>query len=148
MGNPAHIHKDRTRHRPKDPLRTGHTMASSSVPPPVASTSSPKVSAGSSNGGDKDKGKGKGKDGVPQVSEIEDAPAGTVDISDIDKILAAEASTVTREEECTRVLSAFKLNPYDVLGVDLKADDNDIRKCVCKSQALLPLPLLLSLENE
>jgi len=78
-------------------------------------------------------------DSEPTVSTSNAQPPASesVDISDIDKILAAEASTLQREEECNRVLGAFKLNPYDILGVELDADENEIHKAYRKKSLLI-----------
>lgn len=35
-------------------------------------------------------------------------------------ILEAEASEFERDREVDRILSSFKYNPYDILGVDIK----------------------------
>jgi DnaJ family protein C protein 8 len=47
---------------------------------------------------------------------------------DIDKLLKAEASAFQREAEVDRILSAFKLNPYDMLDLDGKATPEEIKK--------------------
>jgi len=38
---------------------------------------------------------------------------------DIDKLLNDEATEINREKEMFRVLSAFKLNPYEILDIQL-----------------------------
>lgn len=88
-------------------------------------------------------GKGKGKvEAVDEIKRLE------YDVSDIDRILAQEATGLQREEEVSgrilgggfragadgkvqanRILTAFKLNPYDVLGVDKDITDDELREC-------------------
>lgn len=38
---------------------------------------------------------------------------------DIELLLQSYATDIEREKEVERVLSAFKYNPYDILGVDI-----------------------------
>lgn len=72
--------------------------------------------------------KGKG------VAEEERQP---YDDSDIDRILAQEATGIQRDEECERVLKAFKLNPYDVLGVEPTVTDDEIHKIYRKKSLMI-----------
>jgi DnaJ family protein C protein 8 len=56
------------------------------------------------------------------------APASNAATDDIDKLLTREATSFQREVEVERILSAFKLNPYDILDLDLSAKADDIKK--------------------
>ncbi|KAG8678228.1 hypothetical protein FRC09_020007, partial [Ceratobasidium sp. 395] len=47
---------------------------------------------------------------------------------DLDKLLAREATAFQRDVEVERILKAFKLNPYDLLGLDTDATPADIKK--------------------
>ncbi|KAG9127877.1 hypothetical protein FRC07_008145 [Ceratobasidium sp. 392] len=47
---------------------------------------------------------------------------------DLDKLLAREATAFQRDVEVERILKAFKLNPYDLLGLDTDATAADIKK--------------------
>ncbi|KIM33468.1 hypothetical protein M408DRAFT_326177 [Serendipita vermifera MAFF 305830] len=47
---------------------------------------------------------------------------------DIDRLLNREATAVSRDLEVDRILGAFKLNPYDILGIDPTATAEDIKK--------------------
>ncbi|QRV89497.1 DnaJ domain protein [Ceratobasidium sp. AG-Ba] len=48
--------------------------------------------------------------------------------ADLDKLLAREATAFQRDVEVERILKAFKLNPYDLLGLDVGATQADIKK--------------------
>ncbi|CAE6456780.1 unnamed protein product [Rhizoctonia solani] len=48
--------------------------------------------------------------------------------AELDKILSREASALQRDVEVDRNLKAFKLNPYDVLGLDPTCTPTDIKK--------------------
>ncbi|KAG9102607.1 hypothetical protein FRC06_001650 [Ceratobasidium sp. 370] len=48
--------------------------------------------------------------------------------ADLDKLLAREATAFQRDIEVERILKAFKLNPYDLLGLDTGATPADIKK--------------------
>lgn len=54
------------------------------------------------------------------------------DDAELDRIFNQEASLVSREAEVMRVLQCFKLNPYEILGLDwmpgAPVSDQDIRK--------------------
>ncbi|CAE6443129.1 unnamed protein product [Rhizoctonia solani] len=47
---------------------------------------------------------------------------------ELDKLLSREASAFQRDVEVDRILKAFKLNPYDVLGLDPTCTAADIKK--------------------
>ncbi|EIN09736.1 DnaJ-domain-containing protein [Punctularia strigosozonata HHB-11173 SS5] len=47
---------------------------------------------------------------------------------DIEKLLSREASAFQREIEVERILAAFKLNPYDILDLQLSATPEDIKR--------------------
>lgn len=62
---------------------------------------------------------------------------------DLDRLLSREATSVQRELEVDRILTAFKLNPYDILNLTGSAKPDDIKKkyrqlslCKCPSLAL------------
>ncbi|KAH8924610.1 DnaJ-domain-containing protein [Atractiella rhizophila] len=61
-----------------------------------------------------------------------------IEDEDIDKILNQEASLLTREEEMNRIHRAFKMNPYEILGLDmLTATAEDIRKTYRRRSLLI-----------
>ncbi|KIK69247.1 hypothetical protein GYMLUDRAFT_641301 [Collybiopsis luxurians FD-317 M1] len=47
---------------------------------------------------------------------------------DIEKLLSREASAFQREVEVERILKAFKLNPYDVLDMDVGVTEEEVKK--------------------
>ncbi|KAJ3570494.1 hypothetical protein NP233_g4373 [Leucocoprinus birnbaumii] len=49
-------------------------------------------------------------------------------VTDIEKLLNREASAFQREVEVERILKAFKLNPYDILDLEISATPEDIKK--------------------
>ncbi|GAA6033011.1 hypothetical protein JCM8097_000097 [Rhodosporidiobolus ruineniae] len=63
------------------------------------------------------------------------------DDAELDRILNQEASQVTREAEVLRVLAAFKLNPYDILDLNLLPSagvtDSDIQRTYRKKSLLI-----------
>lgn len=65
------------------------------------------------------------------------------DDAELDRILNQEASLVSREAEVLRVLQCFKLNPYEILGLDWMpgagVTDQDIRQF--RSIPLLLVPM-------
>ncbi|KAG8748155.1 hypothetical protein FRC10_008888 [Ceratobasidium sp. 414] len=48
--------------------------------------------------------------------------------ADLDKLLAREATAFQRGIEVERILKAFKLSPYELLGLDMGATPTDIKK--------------------
>lgn len=56
------------------------------------------------------------------------APAPTVNVDELDKLLAQEESAFQRDLEVERILAAFKLNPYAVLELTPKATESEIKK--------------------
>ncbi|KAJ1307358.1 hypothetical protein OPQ81_001463 [Rhizoctonia solani] len=48
--------------------------------------------------------------------------------TELDKLLSREASAFQRDVEVDRILKAFKLNPYDILGLDPTCTPADIKK--------------------
>ena len=65
------------------------------------------------------------------------------DDAELDRIFNQEASLVSREAEVMRVLQCFKLNPYEILGLDWMpgagVTDQDIRQF--RSIPLLLVPM-------
>ncbi|KAI5475563.1 hypothetical protein MNV49_001159 [Pseudohyphozyma bogoriensis] len=63
------------------------------------------------------------------------------DLDDIEKILNSEASLLTRENEVMRIVKAFKLNPYEILDLDMMPGngltDTDIHKVYRKKSLLI-----------
>ncbi|GAA5895844.1 hypothetical protein JCM6882_001394 [Rhodosporidiobolus microsporus] len=63
------------------------------------------------------------------------------DERELEKILNQEASQVTREAEVLRVLGAFKLNPYEILDLNLLPSagitDSDIQRTYRKKSLLI-----------
>ncbi|GAA5821622.1 hypothetical protein JCM11251_000939 [Rhodosporidiobolus azoricus] len=63
------------------------------------------------------------------------------DEKELEKILNQEASQVTREAEVYRVLGAFKLNPYEILDLNLLpgagVTDSDIQRTYRKKSLLI-----------
>ncbi|KAB5594867.1 J domain-containing protein spf31 [Ceratobasidium theobromae] len=55
-------------------------------------------------------------------------PGKEISTDELDKLLAREASAFQRDVEVERILTAFKLNPYDILGLDTDATPVDIKK--------------------
>ncbi|KDQ06389.1 hypothetical protein BOTBODRAFT_121576 [Botryobasidium botryosum FD-172 SS1] len=47
---------------------------------------------------------------------------------DLEKLLNREATAFQRDVEVERILKAFKLNPYEILGIDYEATPADIKK--------------------
>ncbi|KAL7006450.1 hypothetical protein EMMF5_004103, partial [Cystobasidiomycetes sp. EMM_F5] len=72
-----------------------------------------------------------------QSSSKANADLDPVDTSDIDAILAAEASNLVREEEAMRILKAFKLNPYEILDLETAATDDEIHKVYRKKSLMI-----------
>ncbi|KAM0747099.1 hypothetical protein T439DRAFT_329346 [Meredithblackwellia eburnea MCA 4105] len=62
-------------------------------------------------------------------------------LDDIDKLLASEASLLQREQEVMRVVSAFKLNPYEILELNFMPSvtitDTEIHKTYRKKSLLI-----------
>lgn len=50
---------------------------------------------------------------------------------------ARERNSLFQQLEIDRILSAFRLNPYDVLEVPLEADDKEINKIYRKKSLLI-----------
>ena len=50
------------------------------------------------------------------------------DLDELDRLLNREASAFQREREVERILNAFKLNPYEILDLELKATADDIKR--------------------
>ncbi|KAH9972818.1 DnaJ-domain-containing protein [Lactifluus volemus] len=55
-------------------------------------------------------------------------PAKALSDAELDRLLNREASAIQRELEVDRILSAFKLNPYDILDLETSAKADDIKK--------------------
>ncbi|KAG0152305.1 hypothetical protein CROQUDRAFT_649673 [Cronartium quercuum f. sp. fusiforme G11] len=62
-------------------------------------------------------------------------------VDDIEAILKGEESLLTREQEVERIIKAFKLNPYEVLELDMtnptSVTEADIRKSYRKRSLLI-----------
>ncbi|KAG8766119.1 hypothetical protein FRC12_007077 [Ceratobasidium sp. 428] len=75
---------------------------------------------------------------APNISKLTSNPPNTANpntkttdtslTDDLDKLLAREATAFQRDVEVERILKAFKLNPYDLLGLDTDATPADIKK--------------------
>ncbi|KAF5380243.1 hypothetical protein D9757_008206 [Collybiopsis confluens] len=52
----------------------------------------------------------------------------TINDADLEKLLSREASAFQREVEVERILKAFKLNPYDMLDIDVGATEEVVKK--------------------
>ncbi|MBW0519801.1 hypothetical protein O181_059516 [Austropuccinia psidii MF-1] len=63
------------------------------------------------------------------------------DDQDIESILKGEESLLSREQEVERIIAAFKLNPYEILELDMTnpsaVTDADIRKSYRKRSLLI-----------
>jgi DnaJ homolog subfamily C member 8 len=69
-------------------------------------------------------------------------------LDDIDRLLNREASAFQREREVERILGAFKLNPYDVLDLELGANAEGIKRkyrqiSLCELLCTVSLPPLV-----
>ncbi|CAG8434479.1 7366_t:CDS:2 [Scutellospora calospora] len=56
---------------------------------------------------------------------------------DIDKYLATEATQLQKDQEVERILSAFKLNPFDVLDLASDCTEKDIKNAYRKKSLLI-----------
>ncbi|CAG8779255.1 2864_t:CDS:2, partial [Gigaspora margarita] len=56
---------------------------------------------------------------------------------DIDKYLATEATQLQKDQEVERILSAFKLNPFDVLDLAPDCNEKDIKNAYRKKSLLI-----------
>ncbi|KAK9893611.1 chaperone regulator [Cystobasidium minutum MCA 4210] len=110
---------------------TTATSSSSSTAASTTATSSTSKFKPVSNGTSDVKGK------AAAVTAAGEEQRELYDDSDIDRILAQEATGVQRDEECERVLKAFKLNPYDVLGVEPTVTDDEIHKTYRKKSLMI-----------
>jgi hypothetical protein len=75
-------------------------------------------------------------------------PADDKTLDDLDRLLNREASAFQREREAERILGAFKLNPYDVLDLELGANADGIKRkyrhlSLCESLCTISLPPLV-----
>lgn len=57
--------------------------------------------------------------------------------ADDQRAFALERTSLLQQLEIDRILSAFRLNPYDVLEVPLEADDKEINKIYRKKSLLI-----------
>ncbi|OSD06567.1 DnaJ-domain-containing protein [Trametes coccinea BRFM310] len=60
----------------------------------------------------------------PPSSSAPNEPA----VEDIERLLSREATAFQREIEVERILKAFKLNPYEILDINLEATTEEIKK--------------------
>ncbi|QRW03710.1 DnaJ domain protein [Ceratobasidium sp. AG-Ba] len=65
---------------------------------------------------------------IPGTTDANPNATDTSVTADLDKLLAREATAFQRDVEVERILKAFKLNPYDLLGLDVGATQADIKK--------------------
>jgi len=56
---------------------------------------------------------------------------------DIDKYLATEATQLQKDQEVERILSAFKLNPFDILDLHPDCTEKDIKNSYRKKSLLI-----------
>ncbi|CAG8605920.1 9688_t:CDS:2 [Cetraspora pellucida] len=56
---------------------------------------------------------------------------------DIDKYLATEATQLQKDQEVERILSAFKLNPFDILDLAPDGTEKDIKNAYRKKSLLI-----------
>lgn len=56
---------------------------------------------------------------------------------DIDKYLATEATQLQKDQEVERILSAFRLNPFDILDLPPDCTDKDIKNSYRKKSLLI-----------
>ncbi|CAG8619839.1 3410_t:CDS:2 [Acaulospora colombiana] len=56
---------------------------------------------------------------------------------DIDKYLATEASQLQKDQEVERILTAFKLNPFDILDLAPDCTEKDIKNAYRKKSLLI-----------
>ncbi|CAG8502551.1 2089_t:CDS:2 [Racocetra fulgida] len=56
---------------------------------------------------------------------------------DIDKYLATEATQLQKDQEVERILSAFKLNPFDILDLAPDCTEKDIKNAYRKKSLLI-----------
>jgi len=46
---------------------------------------------------------------------------------DIDRLLEVEASAIQKDAEVERIMACFKLDPYDILELDVGCTEKDIK---------------------
>ncbi|CAO1623125.1 unnamed protein product [Sympodiomycopsis kandeliae] len=80
-------------------------------PPPTASSSKPEA--------------------ITSTTQLPEDP------KEMDRLLALESTAFFRELEIDRILSAFKLNPYDILEVSMEADTKELNKIYRKKSLLI-----------
>lgn len=56
---------------------------------------------------------------------------------DIDKYLATEATQLQKDQEIERILSAFKLNPFDILDLPPICNEKDIKNAYRRKSLLI-----------
>ncbi|CAE6519114.1 unnamed protein product [Rhizoctonia solani] len=88
-------------------------------PSPATKPESPKVQDPESSSSKKE------RSSNPKPSSKVEQPLST---DELDKLLSREASAFQRDVEVDRILKAFKLNPYDLLGLDPTCTPADIKK--------------------
>jgi len=62
------------------------------------------------------------------MAEVNSSSNPTASDAEIDRLLKSEATALQREVEVDRILNAFKLNPYNILDLELTATTEDIKK--------------------
>ncbi|KIJ13457.1 hypothetical protein PAXINDRAFT_100703 [Paxillus involutus ATCC 200175] len=65
---------------------------------------------------------------TPRPSGPQASSSSTPADLELEQLLSREASAFQRELEVERILKAFKLNPYDILGLDETAKPEDIKR--------------------
>jgi len=62
------------------------------------------------------------------MAEVNSSSNPAASDAEIDRLLKSEATALQREVEVDRILNAFKLNPYNILDLELTATTEDINK--------------------
>jgi len=62
------------------------------------------------------------------MAEVNSSSNPTASDAEIDRLLKSEATALQRQVEVERILNAFKLNPYDVLDLEMTATAEDVKK--------------------
>ncbi|KAG9079004.1 hypothetical protein FS749_008933 [Ceratobasidium sp. UAMH 11750] len=98
-------------------------------PPPVSKPSTSEPSSSKQPEAEKEPSNPSGSTStLPSTTNPNPNTSNTALTDDLDKLLAREATAFQRDVEVERILKAFKLNPYDLLGLDTGATPADIKK--------------------
>ncbi|CAE6515243.1 unnamed protein product [Rhizoctonia solani] len=90
-------------------------------PPPATEPVSPKPKAQDSESSST-------KRAEPSGSEPNLKAEQPLSTDELDRLLSREATALQRDVEVERILKAFKLNPYDLLGLDITCTPAEIKK--------------------